>query len=517
MNNKSRTKNSFLNLIGSITNQIILLFLTFITRRVFIKSLGIDYLGISGLFGNLLELFSLAELGISSAIVFSMYKYLAEKNEKKLQELINYYKILYNRIALIVLLLGLMALPFLKYIIHLETSIPNIETYYLIYLLNSAISYLFVYKTTIVYADQSDYKLKWVNILLELLKNILQITVLIVFKNYLSFLFIQIGMTFLGNLINSKYAENLYPFIKEKAELPVQEKKELWNNIKSMFFYKIGGPIMNNTDNLLISILVSTTMVGIYSNYTMIYLKIYSFINLFFSSIMASVGNLNVNSTAEQKYKIYNVLSFISYILFSTACIGIWFLADDVVIAISGSNKYVLTKDVLTVIIMNFYCMGLLNPNVAFRQTTGLFKMAKYSMLICCILNIGLSIALGYIWGLLGIILASVLSRVLTNVWYEPYILYSDFFKKDPKEYYLGEIKKIVLLVIIIIIINPLIDTVRFNSLYLNIFIKFIICCTISSFILWIVYHKKDEFQFLKVKLKEIFNYILSLKNKVFR
>ena len=292
MNKNSRTKNSMINVTVSVIYQIFMLLITFITRRVFIENLGVDYLGIGGLFSNLLEILALAELGIGGAISFSMYKEIAENNQEKLKALNTYYKSLYNRIAIIVLIIGLSLLPFLKYLINLENEVQNVEVYYLIYLFNAVFSYLFVYKTTIVTADQKEYKLKAISCAFEILKAALQIISLIVFKNFLLYLFIQVFCTLLGNFIKSKMAEKWYPFIKENKELDKIEKNNVWSNIKSMFFYKFGGVALNNTMNLLISVLVNTTMVGYYSNYTMIYNKINSFITLFFSSILASVGNV---------------------------------------------------------------------------------------------------------------------------------------------------------------------------------------------------------------------------------
>lgn len=507
MNSNSRTKNSAVNLIINISYQALILIITFITRRIFIKSLGIDYLGISGLFSNILELFALAELGIGSAISYSMYKYLAQKNTTKLQELNTYYKTLYNRIALIVLAVGLSLLPFLKYIINLETEISHIELYYLINLLNSVFSYLFVYKTTIVNADQNDYKLKLVNIFSEVLKCVFQILTLLFLKNYLVYLLIQVFFTFLSNLFKSKMAEKWYPFIKEEAELPNEEKKDLWNNIKSMFFYKMGNSVMNHTDDILTSIIVSTTTVGFYSNYVMIYTKISSFINLIFGSITASIGNMNVDADSESQYKMYKVLEFMSYILFAIASIGIWFVADDVVTAICGSSDYLLNKNILIIVIINYYCMGLLNPNCVYRQTSGLFKLAKYSMLICCIINIILSIILGNIYGLFGIILASVISRLLTNIWYEPYILYTKFFGKNPTEYFVREGTRAVLVVLIIIMITPIINMITFANLYLNILIKSLICLIIPSCIFIIVFRKNQELKYLLDKAKVILRF----------
>ena len=211
------------------------------------------------------------------------------------------------------------------------------------------ISYLFIYKTTIVYADQNDYKLKFISCGMEILKSIFQIVSLVIFNNYLVFLVIQIVCSIADNFIKSRFTEKWYPFTKEKKELEDSEKKKVWDNIKPMFVYKLAGVALNSTDNILTSVLVSTTMVGIYSNYTMIFNKIYSFITLFFSSIIASVGNLNVTSDDEKKYFVYNILNFLSFWMYSFATIGIYFLAEDIILAMSGTKEFLLEKSILII------------------------------------------------------------------------------------------------------------------------------------------------------------------------
>ena len=514
MNKNSRTKNSALNLTINVFYQIVVLCITFLTRRVFIKNLGIDFLGISGLFTNILNLFALAEFGIGTTMSFCMYKHLADNNIQKLQELNTYYKKMYNRIALIILLVGLAILPFLKYIINLNTDIPNIEIYYLISLLNSVFSYLFVYKTTIVNADQKEYRLKIISILVEIVKALLQIFAIIFLKSYLWYLLIYIICTVAYNVICSKLAEKWYPFLKKDAELAKAEKKELWENIRSMFYYRMGDVVMNYTDNILTSILVSTTIVGYFSNYITIYSKLASLIAMVLGSSTASVGNLNATSTTTEKYRIYRVLELISYFLFTIASIGIWFIADEVVTAMSGTTEYLLDRSILIVIIMNFYTVGLLKPYIVYRQTSELFKAAKYSMAICCILKIIFSIIFGKIWGLFGIILGSVVARLFTSSWYEPYVLHKKFFDKNPMEYYIREGLRVLVVLAIIVLLTPLISMVNFYNLYLRIGVKFIICLTIPTIILVLLNWKSEEFQYLLGKVKFVLkNYKNKLKN----
>lgn len=512
MNQNSRTKNSVINIIVSFGYQLFIVLMTFLTRRIFIETLGIEYLGISGLFTNIIEILSLAELGIGSAMSFCMYKEIANNNKEKLKALSTYFKTLYNRIAIIVLVIGLALMPFLKYLIKIEAEIPNIELCYLISLINTVLSYLFVYKTTIVYADQNDYKLKVVSSLVEILKYILQIVALVVLRNYLLFLLVQIICSLVNNFARSKLAEKMYPFIREKKELEINEKKEVWDNIKPMFTYKLAGVALNNTDNILTSLLVSTTMVGIYSNYTMIFNKIYMFISLFFSSIVASVGNLNVTSNDEKKYSIYRILNFLSFWMYCFAVVGIFFLAEEIILMMSGTGLFVLQESILIISLINFYMRGMIDSTGIFRQTTGLFRMTQKFVILCAVLNLILSIILGKFFGLFGILLATCFARMFSTWWYEPYILYKNFFKKSPIEYFKTQGIRVLICIIIIIFMYPIMNNITLPNLYLRIAIKFIICCIIPNIILFLLYRDREEFQFLYIKIKSIFN---GIKEKV--
>ncbi len=207
MNKNSRTTNTFFNFIGNIAYQFAIIILAFVTRRVFIGTLGPEYLGINGLFNNILTVLSLAELGVGNAIYFSMYKQIAKGDKAKLIALTTYYKSLYNKIAVAALLFGLAIMPFLRLIVNLENEMPNLELYYFISLLSSVTSYLFVYKTSIVSADQSEYKIKWLNIVIQICKAVIGIIVLKVLKNYLIYISLEVVLGILGNFICSKYAE----------------------------------------------------------------------------------------------------------------------------------------------------------------------------------------------------------------------------------------------------------------------------------------------------------------------
>ena len=505
MNKNSRIKNSSLNFITNTIIQAVSILTAFILRRVFIKTLGIEFLGISGLFNNILAVLSLAEMGVGTAMSYSMYKEIANSNTEKLTELNNYYKTIYNRIAIIILVFGLCLLPFLKYIVNLDREVPHLHIYYILEIVSTVVSYLFIYKTTIVNADQSGYKLNMLSIILQIVTCILQITTLLLFKKYMIYLLIGIFITFLGNLIKSRYAEKLYPFIKDKSKtLPDEEKKSIWKNIKAMFAYKIGGVLLNHTDNILISIIVNTTMVGIYSNYLMIYNKANAIINILFSAIIASTGNFNVLANSEEKYKMYKIIDFMSYISYSFFAIGVFFCGDDLIRAVTGSATLLLSKSVLIVTIVYFYLNMLKRSIAIFRETTGLFKYGKYSMVISAILNIIFSIILGNMFGIFGVLLATIIARCLSDIWYEPFVLFKKIFSKGSSEYFLEQIWRALVVIGIILLIIPICRLNTIEHLYIRMGINAIICVSLTSLVFFLLFRKSKEFLYLKEKAFDI-------------
>lgn len=506
--NQSRVVKSKKNILFGITYQIITVVANFIVRTVFIKTLSSEYLGINGLYSNILSVLSLAELGVGSAILYSMYKPLKENNIDKLIKINYFYRKIYSFIGICVFILGILIIPFLNIIVNVQEDMYNIVLYYVLFLLNTVSSYFLIYKTSIVTADQNEYILKIVNSISTIIRASLQILSLIFLKNYLIYLVIQLLISILTNYINSKIAEHKYPYIKEKRELDKEEKKSIFENVKSMFLYQVGGVILNNTDNIIISIICGTSLVGLYSNYYMIISAIETTLAILFTSINSSIGNYNTERDSDSQYKLFKILNLISVWIygFSSICFGILF--QDFIQLWAGKD-YLLDYSVVLISTVNFYIRGMLYPIWCFRNTTDLFKRTKNIMIVAAVLNIVLSIVLGKLWGIFGILLATALSRICSNVWYEPKILFKEIFKKDVKKYFLNNIKEFIILLIIFTLVYAISFTVRLNNEFLQLFIKLIICIIIPNVIMFIRFYRTKEFKYLSSKLlKNTFNSI---------
>lgn len=499
---KSRLKNSAINVFFGILSQATVIILNFITRTVFIKMLGEEYLGINGLFTNILSMLSLADLGFDVAVVYSMYKPIAEKDNKKLAGLMNFYKKVYIIIAIMIAIIGISIIPFLNNIINLENEIEHVVLYYLLYLINTIMTYLLANRVAIINADQKMYIIKRYTTIFKIIQAILQIMALVIAKSFFVYLLIQILCNLLINLYGAYKARKMYPFIRnKKSKITKEEQKSIFSNVKSMFIYKIGAVMLTNTDGIIISKYINTIMVGFYSNYLTIMSAIDTFLTIIFTSITASVGNLNVSATGEKKTEILYKLDFIANWGYGFCSVCLFTLCGHFIGLIWGT-KYILSNIVLMTIVINFYIVGNSQPIILYRNTTGMFKEAKYIFIWTSIINISLSIILACILPteelkLFGILIATPISRVLTNVWYEPYKLFTIFLNTKPKKYYIKKIKDF-LIVMIVILITYYIASVFKELNIVNFILKVIICMIVPNIIYWIFYRKTNEFKFYK-------------------
>jgi len=501
---RSRVKNSARNMVTGTLYQILILGLNFVSRTIFIHLLGVEYLGINGLFSNILTVLSLAELGIGSAVIYGMYKPLAQQDTAKLTALVNYYKKLYNLIAVIVAALGLALIPFLGYLVNLNEPIEHLTAYYLLFLANSVMSYLFVYRTSIAIADQKSYKLKPYYMLVAVLQFALQIAVLLLTHNYMLYVAVQVCCSLLVNILSARKTTKMYPYIKGKEELSKGEKSEILRNVKSFFFYKLGGVVLNNTDNILISIILGTVWVGYFSNYSLVITQIVAFTNIIFVSVQASVGNLNTEENIQKQYFVFKTLNLLSYWIYGFCCVCFCVLFQDFITLWLGKD-FLISQTAVYMIVTTFYLQGILWPLWCYRQTTGLFRHTKYVMFFAAVINLVLSIWWGYAFGLVGILAATVVARLATNIWFEPFKLHTLFFHRSPKKYYLGQLGNAALLVGLIVLTAGIASHICLPDGLWTLVIKFVLCFAIVNGAFFLLFRKTEEFKYLyNISLKKL-------------
>ncbi len=502
--NNNRTLSSTRNIVFGITKNIVVTLLSFISRKLFIQYIGIEFLGINGLFSNILSLLSMADLGFGTAMSFSFYKPLADNDEKKLSALINFYKKIYNIIAVAIAVIGVALLPFLDKLINLETAIPNIEIYYLIFLSNTVISYLFVYKSSILTADQKHFIVDLWAIITNIIKLILQCIFTVIFKNYILFIILNVVFTLINNLIISYQANKHYPYIKKYEPLEKNAQKDIFSNIKSVFIYKLSSSLLNSVDSIVISVFISTVAVGLYSNYVIITSSLSTFINIIFTSLTPSVGNLVVKESYEPRYKVFSLAQSISFWISGFVTISTFILISDFIVLWLGES-YTMGTLMAFAVAFNLYFSTTMQPIWMFRAATGLYRKTKYIMLIAAILNLILSVIFAKIWGTAGVILATVVARLSTYFWYEPNILFKEFFNKKVKSYYIAYILNIVLILVLGLLISYLVSYIKIGGI-LGWIIKALICGIIINAVYIVINIKNGVLKNILERFKGIKN-----------
>ena len=500
--NNSRVLKSKKNIISAFVFQLTKILLVFLNRIIFVKVMGAAFLGINSLLSNILVLLSLADLGMTTTMMYSLYKPLAENDISTIKKYTFYFKKIYNYIALAVFLLGIGLMPFLKYIINLPYEVNNLYIYYLLLLSNTVLSYLFVYKTTIVQADQKMYILNKYDTIFQFIVFILQILIILITKSYVCFIIVNIVCTFLCNVLKVFKTEKMYPFLRNKSNgsLNKKEKKLLFKNIYSMFFYKLGSVIQSNTDNILISIFVGTITVGYYSNYNTILLQIISFLTLAFTSVKASLGNFVVEKSLDEQIKLFNILEDLNFILVSICSIFYVVIIQDFISLIFG-NDFVLSYMFVICLVLNFYTSNIRQNLWMFRETSGMFEKTKYITLVTAIINIILSVIFGKIYGITGIVLATCISRMIYAWWKEPCIIFNDYFKISSKNYFYNYIKNLLLTSVTLCICLFVCSFIHLQNVLLVMIIKSILTTLIVCIIYYINFHNKDVFKFVTKKL----------------
>lgn len=505
MEKRSRTAYTLINMFSNFAGYGLNLVLSFVCRMIFVRCLQQEYLGISGLFTNILSMLSLTELGIGSAIGYALYKPVAEDDHNKIASLMKFYGTAYKAIGCVVAVLGLCALPFLNVIIPEQPDIPdNLYVIYLLYLFQSASSYFFSYRSAILTAAQRNYVMTTINYIVVIFQNIIQIAALLLTGSFMAYLLIQIVCGFVTNILISRKAKMDYPYIAQKdiPELSREEKWSLIKNVKALTVTKLSGLLVNSTDNIVITYFNGLVTTGAASNYTLLSGMLGTMLNMVFGSTSASVGNLLAKETDDAKYSFFKALDLMSFWLYGWAAVGIIGVSGDLVHLLFGES-YLLPQNIPIILAVNFYMVGMMNVAGTYRHCMGLFRYGQYALLGTAAINIAGDVILGRAYGLFGIFLATAIARLLTNAWYIPYAVFKHGLRRNPVLYFIQYMKYALLLVLTTVISCLLCRMVRGNLIFI-IIQKVLICTIIPNLFFYISFHKTQEFVYLKDKVLAI-------------
>ena len=502
-----RVKKSIFNATSSTVIYIVRAILLFVVRIVFIQTLGKIYLGVDSLFTNILSVLSIADLGISTAINFYLYKPLSDKDYKRVSTIMTFYKKIYNILGIVILVFGLALMPFLKFIV--RENVDNLNLIYIIYLLTTVVTYFISYKDALLTADQNYYKSSLIIGSTYILMYIFRIAFLYLIPNFIIFALIQFIMIIIQRILVNRYITKEYNYIDFNCndKLTKEEQNNIFVNIRSLFINKVGGFLVTGTDNIIISALTNlgVGVVAVYTNYYSITGMLDTILTKAVSSITSSFGDLAVNENEKIQENVFDIISFISFFIFGLFSIGFMYMLTPLIKICFGSS-FELGYFTVLIISLNFYFTGILRPLDMIKEATGNYKQDRYANIVQAIINIALSIILGKTFGLFGVVLATLISTITVPLWNRPYIAYKYIFNKNPFKYYVKQIIYLISVVITYILIFLLVNNITFSNEILSFIIKSIIITLLYTIIISVIYFTTKEYKYVFEHVKNIFN-----------
>ncbi len=493
----------------AVAGELLMAVLKFVSRRAFIVLLGKEYLGLNGLFNDVLSMLSLAELGFSVSITYSLYRPVAQKDTEMVKSLMCLYCRVYRTVGIVVFLLGLSLTPFLSFLIkEMPKDIPDIPLIYILNLANASISYFFAYKSTLLFVHQKKYIETSIRAVVSLIVTVSQIIILFLTKNYFYYLYLSIVATVAQNIIIAVKVDKLFPYLKEKNvnPLPAKTLKEIRGNVRAMLLHRIGAVAVFNTDNLLISKFIGIAYAGLYSNYIMIRGFLNILINALFDAITPVFGNITATETESNKQTAFCRLNFFSAWLFGWMSICLFCLYDPFINIWLGEG-YLLSKAAVFLIVLNFYVNSMRIPVNNTKSVLGLFREDRYKSIFETFFNLMFSVALAKQWGIEGIMAGTLISTLLFPFWCEPFVLCHWGLHISVGKYFMFYLVHISFTAVIGVMTWLLCCTIGEGVVCF--LLKGLICVIVPNAVYIFVYQQRDELLFFKEMVKHMMQKII--------
>ncbi len=489
-----------INVAAGVVGNLTVLLLTFVQRMIFIRCLSEEYLGLNILFPNILSVLDIAEIGIVSAMVYSMYKPAAQGDQAHLLRLVNLNRRLHQWAAAAVTAVGLLLLPFLNAFVKDGTKTPHLRLIFLLYLFNTVSAYFLNCKNSILLAYQRAYYRLGVNYACCAVQLVIQSVVLIATRSYILFLVIQLLSQLAVNIIVSRKVDQDYPYLKSGKELPDRaECRKIVRNVGAMCLHTTAATVKNCTDNILISAFAGLTSVGLFSNYQLIFVTAKGLLERIYAGFSDSIGNLGATESGKKVYEVFKNLDFFIFVLYGYATVGLFVMCSPF-IELAFGEKYPLPISVPCLLAADFYLNGMRQIMLAFRTALGLFRRDRYKAIAESIIKLTVSLLLVGRYGVEGVLLGTVISTLTTSIWVEPYVFLRYGIKdgwKQKLRFYFGDY---VVRVFSVVAASALSYAICHNiaSGGIGWFLgKCCICTAVYAAVILVLFSRRDEFKYL--------------------
>lgn len=490
-----RTKNAGRNMVFGIVLKIYQIIIPFIMRTVMLYFMGEKYLGLSSLFVSVLQVLNLAELGVGSAMVYSMYKPIAENDNYSICALMRLYRLYYRCIGGVIAIIGLILTPFIPNLIH--GDIPEGINIYILYLMNlsaTVVSYwLFAYKNSLLQAHQRTDVISKVTIITTTIQYGVQLFVIIVLHNYYLYILTTLAIQALTNIITALVVDKMYPDYRPDGILPKRYVTDINNRIRDLFTSKIGSIVVDSADNVVISAFLGLSVLAIYQNYFFIIKSIMGFVIIIFSACTAGIGNSIIVETKEKNFNDLNKFTFIIVWITGFCCCCFLTLYQPFM-KIWVGEKLMLNYSAVICLAVYFFIYQINRLLNTYKDAAGIWHEDRFRPLVTALVNLTLNLILVQIIGIYGVIFCTVLSMLGVGMPWLLHTLFTKLFNKSQLIPYLRKLLGYVVVVIISCVVTCGVCAMIPASGILQIIINLVICMIVPNFIYLCVYHKQEEF-----------------------
>ena len=498
-----RSKNAINSIIFGVIYRLVITLCPFIIRTVMLYVMGVEYLGLSSLFTSLLSFLSLAELGVGSAMVYAMYKPIADEDDDAICALLNLYKKLYRIIGTVILVVGLILLPFIDNLI--KGSYPdaiNLYILYAIYLANTVVSYyLFGYKQSILMAYQRQDIISKISMIVQLLMYVFQIAVIFISRNYYAYIILLPIFTVITNFVNSYIVDKNYPQYKCRGRVPKEKTDEIKKNVYALIGTKLSSTVLHSSDNLVLSAFVGLTMVAMYGNYYYILNAVAGFVTIVYTSLTAGIGNSIVTEDPEKNYDDFNRLTFMNNWLISWCTVCLLCLMQPFMKIWTGEELMFSTT--VVILFAAYFYIYLINKVVlTYKDAAGMWRQDFWRPYVVMAVNLALNISTVQILGVYGVIFSTIVSLFIAVPW-STHVLYKYLFKRSARPYAKNFIVNAFVAAAACAITYFVCSLVNINDI-LNLLIRAVICCVVPNLFMLLVFWRTQNFKKSVVKVKEM-------------
>ena len=438
-----RVKSAERNILFGYIGQIATAFMAFILRTVFIRYLSRELLGVNSLYTDILSVLSMAELGIGTAMNFSLYGPVARGEREKVKSYMQMYRRVYTAVAMVIAGVGLILLPFLPVLVKDPGALTpdELRTYYLIFLFNTVTSYFVTYKYSLVNAEQKNYIQTNILTITKIVSSILQILVVVLTQNFLLFLLTDSAVQLIQKFLANHFLNRLYPYLTEKdvAPLSKEESGEIWKKSRALMLHRIGDIARLQTDSMIISAFINVATAGIVNTNALVVTTAANFVNIIFNNIVSGFGNLIATESKERQYEMFGVYRFLASWLYGYSACGFFVLLTPLITLLWGP-ELTLPAAALWLYLTDYYFKGERIVLTNFKTAAGIFEQDRYLALLQGIVNLILSIVLVQKIGLAGIYVGTVVSGLIANIT-KPFIIYHVCFDRKAWGYFADSAK----------------------------------------------------------------------------